>query len=104
MMSLLMNECCCVICVCYFCEVFFRYKKNIETSRQKIPSTRKKKRKRNANMSALFKVFTSEQRDVRIEVYKPTLDFEMDKNAFFLGCFIENNFSTREHLCERLNF
>lgn len=30
-------------------------------------------------MSALFKVFTSEQRDVRIEVYKPTLDFEMDK-------------------------
>jgi hypothetical protein len=40
MMSLLMNECCCVICVCYFCEVlqvlvFFRYE-NIETSRQKI--------------------------------------------------------------------
>ena len=55
-------------------------------------------------MSVLFKVFALEQRDVRIEVYKPTLDFEMDTNAFFLGCFVENNFSTREHLCERLNF
>ena len=55
-------------------------------------------------MSVLFKAFALEQRDVRIEVYKPTLDFEMDKNAFFLGCFVENNFSTREHLRERLNF
>jgi len=69
------DECCCDVFVT-FCEVFYRYEKSIETSRQKIRVLERRERF-NKNMSeppsVLFKVFTLEQRDVFAKHVLPKL-------------------------------